>query len=101
VVVIAGGSGLTVIVNALVAVPFPLSVNRTVNVARPAAEGVPPMTPVDGSRLRPCGRLPAEIAHVTGGTAPDEVRVAEYGEPTVAFGNDTVVIEGVELLILI
>ena len=84
VVVIPGGSGLTVNVNVLVALPFPLSVNRTVNVAGAATEGVPLMTPVDGPRLNPCGRLPAEIAHETGETAPDAVRVAEYGEPTVA-----------------
>jgi hypothetical protein len=101
VVVIPGGSGLTVIENTLMALPLPLSVNRTVKADKPRAEGVPLMTPVDAAKLNPCGKLPSDIAHETGETAPDAVRVAEYGEPAVAFGNDAVVIEGVELLMVI
>jgi hypothetical protein len=35
-----------------------LSVACTVNLAVPTVVGVPPITPVDASKLRPAGRLP-------------------------------------------
>ena len=84
--------------SAFVALPPALSVNFTVKFAVPAAEGVPPITPVDAARLKPCGKVPADIVHVTGETAPDTASVAEYGEPAVPFANVAVVITGLELL---
>jgi|GEM_PF-6570141 len=86
--------------NAFVALPPPLSANRTVNAAVPGAEGVPLMTPVDAARLKPCGNVPCDIPQVTGATAPDTARVVEYGEPTVPFGNAAVMITGLELTVI-
>jgi hypothetical protein len=86
--------------NTFVALPPALSVNFTVKLAAPAAEGVPPITPVDAARLKPCGKVPTDIVHVTGETAPDAASVAEYGEPAVPFANAAVVITGLELLIV-
>jgi len=86
--------------SALVAVPPPLSVNLTVNAAVPGADGVPLMTPVDAARPKPAGKLPTDIVHVTGGTAPDTASVAEYGVPAGAPGNVAVVITGLELTLI-
>ena len=86
--------------NALVALPPPLSVNLTVKPAVPGADGVPLITPVDAARLKPCGNAPCDIAQVTGETAPDTARAAEYGEPAVPFGNVVVVITGLELTVI-
>jgi hypothetical protein len=86
--------------NALVAVPPPLSVNLTVNAAVPGAEAVPLMTPVAAARPKPAGKLPTDIDHVTGGTAPDAARVAEYGVPAMEPGNVAVVITGLELTLI-
>ena len=86
--------------NAFVALPPPLSANRTVNAAVPGAEGVPLMTPVDAARLKPSGNTPCDIVQLTGGTAPDTARVAEYGEPVVPSGNAAVMITGLELTVI-
>ncbi len=99
-VVIVGGSGFTVSVNALVVLPPPLSVSLTVKLEPPASEGVPPITPVDAWRLKPSGKLPNAIAQVTGATAPDAARVVEYDAPAVAFGKLDVVITGLELTVI-
>ncbi len=99
-VVIPNAGGLTVSDNAFVALPPPLSVNFTVKAAAPAAEGVPLTTPVDAARLKPCGNVPSDIAQVSGETAPDAARVAEYAEPAVALGSVTVVITGLELTVI-
>ena len=53
VVAIVGGLGLAVMENAFVSLPPALSVNLTVKLAVPAAEGVPPIAPVDPSRVNP------------------------------------------------
>jgi hypothetical protein len=84
--------------SAFVALPPALSVNFTVKLAAPAAEGVPPMIPVDAARLKPCGKVPADTVHVTAETAPDTASAAEYGEPAVPFANVAVVITGLESL---
>jgi hypothetical protein len=86
--------------NAFVALPPPLSTNRTVKAAVPVAAGVPLMTPVGAATFKPCGNVPCEIDHVTGETAPVTARVAEYGEPAVPFGNAAVVITGFELTVI-
>ena len=75
-VVIRTGGGSTVNDNAFVALPPPLSVNLTVKFAVPPADGVPLITPVDAARLKPCGKLPCDIAQVTGGIAPAAASVA-------------------------
>jgi hypothetical protein len=41
-----------------------VSVTCAVKLNRPAADGVPEITPVDPSRVKPPGRLPDEIAQV-------------------------------------
>ena len=99
-VVISNAAGLTVSDNAFVVLPPPLSVNFTVKAPVPAAEGVPLMTPVDVARLRPCGNVPSDIAQVTGETAPDTARVAEYAEPAVALGSVTLVIIGLDMTVI-
>jgi hypothetical protein len=93
-------AGLTVSDSAFVALPPPLSANRTVKGNGPAAEGVPLMTPVDAARLKPAGRVPADTVHVTGEIAPDAARVTEYEEPATALGNVSVVIDGFELTVI-
>jgi hypothetical protein len=93
-----GAIGLMVSDSAAVATPPPLSASLTVKAAVPGAEGVPPMTPVGAARLKPCGKVPSDIVQVTGETAPDTARAAEYGEPAVPFGNTVVVITGLELM---
>jgi hypothetical protein len=55
------------------------------------------MIPVDAARVKPIGKVPTDIVHVTGETAPDTARVAEYDEPAMALGNVSVVITGLEL----
>jgi hypothetical protein len=95
-----GGSGFTVSDSACVSLPPALSVNFTVKFDVPAACGVPVMAPVGGAILNPCGRLPCEMPHVTGDTAPDAAIVAEYAEPAVAFGSEVVVIVGLESIVI-
>jgi len=90
-------AGLTVNESAFVVFPPPLSVNRTVKAAVPVAEGVPVIVPLDAARFNPWGSDPIDIDQVTGETAPDTVRVAEYSEPTVALANVSVVTTGLEL----
>ena len=75
--VVIANAGLIVNDNAFVATPPPLSANRTVKAAVPAAEGVPLMIPVDAARFKPAGKVPDDIVQVTGETAPDTARVAE------------------------
>jgi len=93
-------AGLIVSDNGLVATPPPLSDNRTVKVAVPAAAGVPLTMPVDAARVKPVGKVPSDIVQVTGETAPDTARVAEYDEPAMALGNVSVVITGLELMMI-
>jgi hypothetical protein len=70
------GGGSIVRVSAFVALLLLPSVSRTVKLAMPFAEGVPLIIPVEAPRVRPAGRVPAEIDHVTGEAAPDAIRVA-------------------------
>jgi hypothetical protein len=98
-VVIAGGSGFTASVKALVVLPPPLSVSITVKLELPVSEGVPLITPVEPWRLKPRGKIPSDIAQVTGATAPDAARVVEYEAPAVAFGRLDVVITGLEFTV--
>ena len=99
--VVIAKAGLTTKDNGLVATPPPLSVNRTVKAAVPAAAGVPLMIPVDAARVKPVGKAPTDIVHVTGETAPDTARVAVYDEPAMALGNVSVVITGLELTMIV
>jgi hypothetical protein len=71
------GGGSIVSVSGFVALSLLLSVSRTVKLAMPVADGAPLIIPVEGARVRPAGRVPAEIDHVNGETPPDTVRVAE------------------------
>ena len=100
-VVIPKAGGLMVIDSDCVALPPPLSVNWTVKPAVPGDEGVPLMIPVGAARLKPCGNVPCDIDQVTGETAPDTARVAEYGEPSAPFGSAAVVITGLELMVIV
>ena len=98
--VVIDKAGLMVNDNAFVATPPPLSANRTVKEAVPAAAGVPLMIPVEAAKLNPEGKAPSDIVQVTGDTAPDTARVAEYDEPATALGNVSVVITGLELTMI-
>ena len=98
--VVIPSAALTVNDSALVVLPPPLSTSRTVKADVPAAEGVPPMIPVDAARLNPAGKVPSDTVHVTGDTAPDAARVTEYEEPATALGNVSVVIAGLELTVI-
>lgn len=98
-VVIASGTGATVIDRACDAVAVLLSVTCTVRVALPALDGVPLMTPVVAERVRPWGKAPCEIVQVTGVAPPDCVSVAEYGLATVPVGKLVVVITGLGLIV--
>jgi hypothetical protein len=66
VVVTVGGCGAaaTPMLNALVPVLVAASVTCTVNDAVPEVVGVPEITPVEATRLRPAGRVPALIVQV-------------------------------------
>ena len=77
VVPITGGATTTDTDRSFVALPFPLSVNRTVNAAVPAEVGEPLITPELGDSVKPCGKLPFDIAHAAGATAPDAAKLAE------------------------
>jgi hypothetical protein len=76
VVVTESVAGAIVIDNCFVAVCDAPSVTRTVNVAFPAAVGVPVMTPFPFSD-NPAGKLPDIRLHVYGGVPPLAVRVVQ------------------------
>ncbi len=56
-----------------------------------AAVGVPEMTPLLGSRLRPEGKVPVARLQVYGGVPPEAAKVVLYGMPTMPAGNVVVV----------
>jgi hypothetical protein len=64
-----------------------------------AAVGVPLMTPVDAFSERPAGIVPLVRAHVYGVVPPVAASVVLYGEPTVPFGKELVVILTVEVIV--
>ena len=99
--VVIARAALIVIDRPWVALPPPLSVNRTMKLAVPAVDGVPLMTPEDAARFKPCGNAPCEMLQVTGATAPDTLRVAEYDEPVVPLGNAAVVMSGLEMTVML
>ena len=55
----------------VVLAPTP-SVTRTVKLVVPAADGVPPITPVLALMLRPAGSVPTEMDQVEVPVPPDE-----------------------------
>jgi hypothetical protein len=67
------------------------SATEIVKVDVPVAVGVPEITPVAAFRVRPAGRVPAEIDHVYGIEPPVAARVWLYATPTVAEGSEAVV----------
>ena len=66
-----------------------LSVTCTVNVAVPAADGVPPMLPA-ALRVSPAGSAPVAIVQVYPTVPPLAVRVCWYAVPTTPAGSDEV-----------
>ena len=64
------------------------------NVLPPSAVGVPEITPVLASRLKPSGREPLVTLHVIG-AVPSAKRVVLYAASAVPFGRLVVVIVGV------
>ena len=58
------------------------------------AVGVPEITPVALTRLRPAGNAPADTDQLSGAVPPDAARLVEYAAPTVALGKELVVMEG-------
>ena len=65
----------TAIESVLVAVAELASVTCTVKVDVPLVVGVPDMTPVEGFRAKPAGRVPEETDQVYGDEPPTAVRV--------------------------
>jgi hypothetical protein len=97
VVVIVGdavGSGAITIESAFVFSPPAFSA-FTVKFDVPAAFGVPDITPVAGTRVKPPGKvpLPLTILHVMG-VSPVASRVWLYAVPTSPSGKETVVMAG-------
>jgi hypothetical protein len=74
VVVIASGAPACtrerVTVAVVVCTGEPASLTVTPNEKLPFPVGFPEMTPVDGARLSPAGRLPEEMDHVYGAVPP-------------------------------
>ena len=62
------------------------SVANTVNVAVPAAVGVPETTPPEDS-ANPAGSAPTLIEYVNGGRPPVLLKAVEYAVPTVALDS--------------
>ena len=58
------------------------------------AVGVPEITPVLPARLRPAGSDPADTVQLNGAVPPVDTSVVEYAAPTVALGNELVVMDG-------
>ena len=65
----------------------------TVKLAVPAAVGVPLISPVASSSVRPAGRLPLSMPHVMG-VVPVALRVWLYASPTLPPGRVSVVMVG-------
>jgi hypothetical protein len=66
----------------------PLSLTETVNVAFPAAVGVPEITPALES-ASPAGKLPDATVHVYPGVPPLALSETAYDDPTVAAPSAT------------
>ena len=79
VVVTEGGcaAAATVILRAFVPVLFAASVTCTVKEEVPVAVGVPEITPVDVTRVRPAGNVPALRLQLYGVVPPLACNVAE------------------------
>ena len=85
---------LTVILNDSLSEP-PLFLAVTVKLDVPCAVGVPEITPVLSSKVRPFGKaLPVEALHVHEVGLPVAVSVALYAVPTVPSSMEVVVIPG-------
>jgi hypothetical protein len=69
-----------------------LLVAVTVNVAGPAAVGVPDTIPVTASSTSPAGNAPEVTANVA--AVPDAATGELYAAPTVPSGSEPVVING-------
>jgi hypothetical protein len=82
----------TVIVNVFDAVWVP-TVTRTVKVMVAAVVGVPLTTPAE-LRVRPAGSAPEVMAQVGVPVPPVDVKVVEYGVPTIPAGSEVVVMVG-------
>jgi hypothetical protein len=64
------------------------SATCTLNVAVPAAVGVPVMLPLVAFRVSPAGSEPVRTLHVYGVKPPLADKVCEYDVPTTPFGNE-------------
>jgi hypothetical protein len=90
VVVIVRAGGATVIESGLVAVLLAESLTWTVKLDVPAVVGVPEMA--EPFSVSPAGSVPEAIDQMFPPAPPVELKVAEYGVPTVAGGSEDVVI---------
>ena len=80
--------------NCLVAIccGVPESVACAVKLDMPAVVGVPVIAPVAAFKVRPAGKVPTEIAHVTAGVPPLDCSVALYTELTAPVASELLVI---------
>jgi len=74
-------AGLMMMLSGAEAVFDEESVACTVKPEVPGEVGVPEITPVAESRVKPGGKLPPIMAHVKGGLPPEAVNVKPEGEP--------------------
>jgi hypothetical protein len=75
-------------------VPLPL-LAVTVKFAVPAVVGVPEISPVSGSSVKPAGKLPAVTLQFIV-PPPVAESVWLYAVPTVPFGSEVVVMDGAD-----
>jgi hypothetical protein len=91
-----GGSGTTLLAAAVIAIvketvpvlPF-ASVTWTVTAEEPAAVGVPEITPVVASIVKPVGKVPVLSVKLNGSAPLLTTRAKLYGVPTVPERPDT------------
>ena len=91
--VYSAGTALVIVIDSsFVSLPALFSA-LTVKLAVPAAVGVPLISPVASSSVRPAGRLPLSMPHVMG-VVPVALRVWLYASPTLPPGRVSVVMVG-------
>jgi hypothetical protein len=98
VLVVMVSAGFTVIDNALVVVCELLSLTRTVKLDVSEVVGVPLIAPADDI-LIPSGKRPETTDHKYGPLPPVATRFEEYATPTVAEGNELVVIDNASTML--
>ncbi len=73
------------------------SLTVIVKVKPPVVVGVPEITPVAGSKLKPSGKLPEVIDHVNGVVPPNASSIWLYDVPTVVFDKGTMAMPNTEM----